>query len=344
MNKTISILLSVIMLISVIAISTESVSAKSIKLSRPTNISVTLKSISKSFLSWKKVKNASKYEVYCSINNKKFKKVAITNTNKLYHTGLKECSSYRYKIRAVKGNKKSAFSYIKTVKTISQNDFSLKATASGARITLNWSQVKNASGYLIYRKNSINDYHLIGNAYNNLYKDSATLDLNTTYTYKIIPYIYSNGKKLQRKGKTISVLTDKKAYLLDLVKPYEKPSWYKEESCIMGGEKYFHGFTCMGYGEEGYGNVTSFNLKGKYKKLSFDAGILDGDSNKNNANIFIYEDGELISQFEINSGKLPQHYTVDVSNCIQLKICVYSGRWVAQWDSNYGIANLIVEA
>lgn len=110
----------------------------------------------------------------------------------------------------------------------------------------------------------------------------------------------------------------------------------------MGGDTYGHGYSCMGYGSEGYGNVTIFNLKGEYSKLSFDAGILDNDSNKRNAKIYIYADGDLINTFDIMSDSLPKHFTTDITDCIQLKICVYSNRSVAAWDSNYGIANLKV--
>ena len=65
--------------------------------------------------SWKKVTGAKKYEVYRSAKMKSgYKKVSTVKTNKLTDKKkLKKGKKYYYKVRAVHGSAKSAFSAVK---------------------------------------------------------------------------------------------------------------------------------------------------------------------------------------------------------------------------------------
>ena len=62
-------------------------------------------------LTWKKVKGAKKYEVY-SVTTGKYKKIATVKTNSLSYSPKTE-QTYKYKVRAVNGSSKSAFSKAK---------------------------------------------------------------------------------------------------------------------------------------------------------------------------------------------------------------------------------------
>ncbi|MCH5299535.1 MAG: hypothetical protein J1E96_07220 [Ruminococcus sp.] len=60
-------------------------------------------------LTWKKIKGAKKYEIY-SATTGKYKKIATVKTNALLDSSTKTEQTYKYKVRAVNGFSKSAFS------------------------------------------------------------------------------------------------------------------------------------------------------------------------------------------------------------------------------------------
>lgn len=312
------------------------------KLSAPKSVSVKLVSTKKSKISWKKVKGAKTYKIYYSVNGGSYKILKTTTKNSYTHSNLKSGKTYRYKVTACKGSIKSNYSSVKAQKTLSSTKIKLTTKVSGAKVTLRWNGIKNASGYYVYRKSSGGEYKKIADTKNKIYKDTSLTKLGKKYTYKVVPYIISSGKKLTGSAGSKTITTANSAYLLDLVKPYETPYYYNTLSFVMGGDTYKNGFSCMGYGNEGFGNVTTFNIKGNYSKLSFIAGMLDNSYHKNNATIYIYGDGELLDTFYIDSTALPKRFSTDISDCIQLKICVYSNRSVAAYDSDFGIADIKV--
>jgi len=312
------------------------------KLATPKSVAVKLVYARRSKISWKKVSGAKTYRIYYSVNGGSYKKLTTTSKNYYYHYNLQNGKNYRYKIRAYNGSKSSNYSSVKSVKIIGNAKPKVTVKVSGTKMTVKWNYIKNANGYYVYRRTIGGEYKKIADTNNLLYKDTSIVLLGKKYQYKVVPYIKNSGKRYLGSAGTKIATTAKSAYLLDIVKPYEKPYYYKETQMVMAGDTYGHGYTCMGYGDEGFGNVTSFNLKGRYSKISFTAGLLDGDYNKRQADIYIYADGELIKNFTIIPGTLPQYCTADISDCIQLKICVYSNRSVAQWDSDYGIANIKV--
>lgn len=136
-------------------------------------------------------------------------------------------------------------------------------------------------------------------------------------------------------------LSDGQSYLLNVVEPYQTPYWYDNSPIIsMGGQKYSHGFTCMGYGDEPVGNETYFNLGGNYTTLSFVAGIVT--DRERTVNITIYADGEVIYTFDMESGALPTTHSVDITGCKQLVFSVYDGKWVADGSGTYGLAEITI--
>lgn len=87
-------------------------------------------------VTWKKAKNAKKYEIYVSTNSKKyFKKAATVKSSARSYTvkkynkkALKAYKKYYFKVRAVNGKKKGKFSkvkYIRTKKAASEKDATL---------------------------------------------------------------------------------------------------------------------------------------------------------------------------------------------------------------------------
>ena len=66
-------------------------------------------------VSWKKAKNAKKYQVYRATKKKgKYKKVATVKKTTYVNKGLKDGKKYFYKVRAVNGKKKGKYSAVKS--------------------------------------------------------------------------------------------------------------------------------------------------------------------------------------------------------------------------------------
>ncbi len=130
-KKILSCLLSVMIVLSagvvipasVPAVSAKTKSAKTLK--KPTKLKAKLHAVSNSAimrgisencaaLSWKKVKNAKKYEIYRAKLNSdgkgKFKKLKAVKKNSYSDKKITGGVYYKYKVRAVNGKKKSKFS------------------------------------------------------------------------------------------------------------------------------------------------------------------------------------------------------------------------------------------
>ncbi len=132
-------------------------------------------------------------------------------------------------------------------------------------------------------------------------------------------------------------------YLLDVVKPYKTPRYYTEyvsRSFSMGGNDYTNGFTSYRGGNEG--EIIYFNLGGKYKKLSFIAGIVDGYDPRNETKISIIVDGKEVANFKLNNGDLPISCEAAIDNCKQLKIAI-QGPVGSGLYGLFGIAELKVQ-
>ena len=137
-----------------------------------------------------------------------------------------------------------------------------------------WEKVKNVDGYQIYYKESDRVYKKLAVVGKN--KKSYTiknLDSNKKYFYKIRAYKTTKGKK--QYGKFSSPVGKKTTeYLMSLYEPYYVENYnlqyfmcelYKSPNTFsMAGDNYTNGFTL-----DSGGCRLIFNLKGKYKKISF---------------------------------------------------------------------------
>ena len=130
-------------------------------------------------------------------------------------------------------------------------------------------------------------------------------------------------------------------YLIGTIDPYKTPYYYNSAGMLeMGGQKYSHGFSCMGYGDAPGGNQTYFNLDGKYSEISFTAGIVNDRGRT--VTFTFYSDGDPVYSFDMKSGDLPTDHSFSVEGCKQLLIAVYDGKWVADGSGTYGLANIML--
>lgn len=159
-------------------------------------------------------------------------------------------------------------------------------------------------------------------------------------TYGIGDIIMDKSESYSNAG-TEKTLTEGQHYLLDVVKPHSTPTRYDDSSMLnMGGKHYYHGYSCMGYGDYGKGNMTKFQLDGKYSELTFTSGvILDRDER---VTIRVESNGKKIYEYVMQKGDLPVEHTVNIEGCKELTICVYDRQSGADRSGTYGIANIIV--
>ena len=157
MKKTLSVLLSLIMAISVVS-GTQTVAlaaslgqVKGLAYSNLTTTSVKLK--------WKKVSNAGGYYVYKYYKSKnEYKKVATVKSTNYTVKKLKTGTTYRFTVKAYKkSGKKTTKGKMSSKLCLSTKPAKVKGLVSHIydtkSITLTWSKVANASGYCIYKYN-----------------------------------------------------------------------------------------------------------------------------------------------------------------------------------------------
>lgn len=109
------ILVTIFTFVSVFAAFSAPTYAASKKPSRVTGVKVTATSGTSLKITWKKTKNAKKYQIYRAAKKSgKYKLIKTTTKTKYVNTKLKTGKKYYYKVRAINGKKKGKFSAIKS--------------------------------------------------------------------------------------------------------------------------------------------------------------------------------------------------------------------------------------
>ena len=102
-------------------------------------------------LTWKKAAHAKKYQVYCSVNGGKYKKIKTTKVASVTHKKLKTGAVYVYKVRGINQGKKGSYSSVQRIRTLADTKPGLSAAVTGTTAVLEWNKVKNATGYYLYK-------------------------------------------------------------------------------------------------------------------------------------------------------------------------------------------------
>ena len=154
------------------------------------SVSVTSHSVT---LSWKKVKKAKKYQIYrATSKNGKYKKIKTTKKLSYKNTGLTKGKMYFYKVRSVKGKKKSKFT------KVAATPMTTPVCKSSSLMSMNkvrTNSILGATGYDVYRSTSKSSgYRYIGST-RNLYFDDKSASIGVTYYYKMRAYKVGSGYK-----------------------------------------------------------------------------------------------------------------------------------------------------
>lgn len=192
LKRTTAIILA--LLISTITVLSFPTSAAAKKPAAPKKLTVanTAKGVK---VSWKKVKNAKKYQVKYKLstaksykNAYKGKKTSFTDDN------LAPGKVYNYKVRVYKNKKWSAYTKAKKIMFLDRPELNAEELIDFDGITLEWDKVKGAKLYKIYRSiKSANSYKKIAEVKQSdphiIYKDrSISKDYIESYKYYIVAY------------------------------------------------------------------------------------------------------------------------------------------------------------
>ena len=280
-------------------------------------------------ISWKKVSGASGYVLYAKYSGGSYKavKTASKNTTSYTHKNLKFGKTYYYKLRAYKTSrgKRTYSSYSKVVSnktvtlTLSAPKISSLNLVDCNTLKLSWKKVSGASAYLVYEKEyGAGGYKMVKKVSGTTYSLTRTgLKVGKKYFYRVCAVKSYGGK--QYNGKQSSEIGKKTTNdLLTLAMPYAKSSaWiYNNDggSFTMAGDKYTSGIEL----DSSMGAYAIFNLKNKYKKISFtlcDCRDYDADA----GSLQVFADDECVKTIYTKPKGLPQDYVVDIENAGKLE-------------------------
>ena len=192
-------------------------------------------STGKPVIKWKAVEDATGYEVYrCNTKSGTYTKLITTGADKLSvtHTGAVAGNDYFYKVRAVRGEFKSAYSAAKGVWCdLARPTITVTTRASDGKPLIKWSAVKGATGYKVYcADSSKGTYKLIYTAKaDKLSVAHLGAVAGQDYFYKV-KAIYSGNSKCD------SALTAYKGVWCDLARPALKVA-LKNNKPVLSWEK-----------------------------------------------------------------------------------------------------------
>ena len=296
-------------------------------------------------LKWEKQKSVSGYIIYRKSAGGNYKKIATAKKGTYSYTNksLKYNKKYYYKIRSYKkSNGKtyySGYSNVKSCRTIGTPKISSVTAVDIDATLVKWNKQSDVTGYELYYKTSGGKFKKLKTLSRKTtsfkHKKLAT---NKKYFYKIRAYKKVGSKKYYGKYSNIQGVKVTN-YLMKLFKPYQISNYnnwhhYNEYASplafSMGGDSYTNGFSLT------HGCSVAFNLKSKYKKISFVLGNIDGGTY--DGKLHIISDNNCVKTCEVIGNNLPKKYTVNIENASKLEF-KYEGV-LDSFSPDTGIANI----
>lgn len=179
-------------------------------------------------------------------------------------------------------------------------------------VKVSWSKVIGAKGYILYYSTNGRSYKKLITTTKRSYVHKK-LTNNKKYYYKLKSYKKVGEKTIYSKFsniRTVKPIND----LLAIYKPYRAAGdceIYRGDSKFeMSGDTYRYGFLI---GRDG---CIDFNLKGKYRYISFTIGdvtLRDSDD------VYILSDNEIVASYTIKPGDLANTVKIDIENANKLE-------------------------
>lgn len=192
-----------------------------------------------------------------------------------------------------------------------------------------WNEVNGAKGYEVAYRVAGGKWTTKSTTKN--YITISKLKVNKTYQFKV--RAYKNVNKSVRYGKYSvpkKVKINKYVYLGNLYEPYNS-SYYEPyingNFIMMDGKKRLNGFT-LGQDYSGVEKKADFNIEGKYSKVTFKVGKVDGAHNSpydGDFDVNVYADGILVDTIVVQVDALPQSVSINLDHTERLTFEVEEG-------------------
>lgn len=182
-------------------------------------------------------------------------------------------------------------------------------------------KVSGAKGYAL-------QYRTAGGSWKtkNVTKNKLTiskLSTGKTYQFRVRAYKNVNGKKKYGKYSGVKKITVRDyVYLVDTYEPYNSYNYeaYTNGNYFkMGGKEQKKSFT-LGQDSSWNEKFANFNIEGKYNKLTFKVGKMDGAGNHGDFDVKIYSEGQLVKTVSVGIYDLPKTVDISLKNTRRLTI------------------------
>ena len=189
-------------------------------------------------LSWNKVNGAEKYELYIKQADGSYKLMKTTTGTSFTTATAAYGKQYSYKMRAVKGNTKSAYSAVvnaKNTKKLQATTAKVTVNANGS-FKLSWNKVTGATKYGIYMKQANGSYKWIKTVTGTSWT-TAVAAYGKQYSYKVLAA--NNNKSADAFGNVVNAKNTKKLQTPSLKVAVNKNGSFKLSwGKVAGAEKY----------------------------------------------------------------------------------------------------------
>ncbi len=207
------------------------------QLSAPT-LKVTVNANGSFKLSWNKVSGAEKYELYIKQADGSYKLMKTTTGTSFTTATAAYGKQYSYKMRAVKGNAKSAYSAVvnaKNTKKLQAPTAKVTVNANGS-FKISWNKVTGATKYGIYMKQANGSYKWIKTVTGTSWT-TAVAAYGKQYSYKVLAA--NNNKSADAFGNVVNAKNTKKLQTPSLKVAVNKNGSFKLSwGKVAGAEKY----------------------------------------------------------------------------------------------------------
>lgn len=211
---------------------------------------------------------------------------------------------------------------------------------------IEWSKVEGAAGYVVFCKENTGELkELAETDANSLTYTHENLTNGTTYTYAVKAFKNDNGNKEFSKE---SNLSDKLCNnnIIDFYQPYRSEKYVEyrgSDTFVMSGEHRNNSFT-LTTELSSKDLYADYNLEGKYSKIQFTYGFVDGAYGENDSTSDVCEvtlkvlaDDKLIATYDVDSSQLAQTVKLDIANAKKLELYVEKKE---NWWGEFGFADV----
>lgn len=211
---------------------------------------------------------------------------------------------------------------------------------------IEWSKVEGAGGYVVFCKENTGELkELAETDANSLTYTHENLTNGTTYTYAVKAFKNDNGnKKFSKESNLSDKLCDNN--IIDFYQPYRSEKYVEyrgSDTFVMSGEHRNNSFT-LTTELSSKDLYADYNLEGKYSKIQFTYGFVDGAYGENDSTSDVCEvtlkvlaDDKLIATYDVDSSQLAQTVKLDIANAKKLELYVEKKE---NWWGEFGFADV----